>query len=669
MDNSGIMLPLGLVLRDRYRVEEYLASGGFGNTYRVHDVHLDEDFALKEFFCRTINSRNRSTQYVTVSNPGNMADFQSLHKKFRKEALRIRSLSGDHIVKVYDLFEEFGTSYYVMDFIDGESLQTLVKQRGPLPEAEVRGYLDQMLNGLDEIHRENIWHLDIKPGNMMLDKRGRLRLIDFGASKLMDMSSGAMTSSMAMAYTPGYAPIEQTEQKIEAIGAHTDLYAIGATLYNLLTGERPPSVVELLTAGAATFHFPSTVSQRLRDLIVWLMQVRGENRPQNVAQVRHFLATPDFETKDVSHPAAVKTESEHPHQSAKYRNAIIKCEECGHEIPYGSSVCPNCGCPTEYVVKMAVKPKRSKTLFWVLAVILLCLFAGGVYYALPSNDKSVGNNKEDAIISKTEEDIVEFTPQFIQSINRYQSIGIFNDGMAAVKNNNSMWGYINTKGEEVIPAKINAMFVGRFSEGLAFVCPDAMGNAYVIDKKGQMVFEIKDFYLDACGEGMCSEDMPYFIDGKLYVISSNSNGDMEYIIYDHQGSKLGSTGTQEGDEFYKNQGIGEYAIVCNKGNGLDDYDENGFDLVYGLKDMSGKQIITTEYDAINRKKDGTTKFGNGVVLVTLTEFDENQDGENGRVVFYYGYADLKGNDTFTDDMKMKCKQSKIEAKQIFGNQY
>ena len=289
------MLPLGLVLRDRYRIEEYLASGGFGNTYRVHDMQLDEDFALKEFFCRTINSRNRSTQYVTVSNPGNMADFQSLHKKFRKEALRIRGLSGDHIVKVYDLFEEFGTSYYVMDFIDGESLQTLVKRCGPLPEAEVLGYLEQMLDGLEEIHRESIWHLDIKPGNMMLDKKGRLRLIDFGASKLVDLSSGAMTSSMAMAYTPGYAPIEQTEQKLEAIGAHTDLYAIGATLYNLLTNERPPVTVDLITSPADAFNYPPGVSRTMRELVAWLMQLRGENRPQNVSQVRDFLAKHTFD--------------------------------------------------------------------------------------------------------------------------------------------------------------------------------------------------------------------------------------------------------------------------------------------------------------------------------------------------------------------------------------
>ncbi len=310
MDNTGIMLPLGLVLRDRYRIEEYLASGGFGNTYRVHDMQLDEDFALKEFFCRTINSRNRSTQYVTVSNPGNMADFQSLHKKFRKEALRIRGLSGDHIVKVYDLFEEFGTSYYVMDFIDGESLQTMVKRRGPLPEAEVLGYLEQMLDGLEEIHRESIWHLDIKPGNMMLDKKGRLRLIDFGASKLVDLSSGAMTSSMAMAYTPGYAPIEQTEQKLEAIGAHTDLYAIGATLYNLLTNERPPSTVDLISMGDSAFNYPPTVSQPMRDLIAWLMQVRGENRPQNVAQVRHFLASHDFTPAAAAEPPKTPADDE-----------------------------------------------------------------------------------------------------------------------------------------------------------------------------------------------------------------------------------------------------------------------------------------------------------------------------------------------------------------------
>ncbi len=287
------LLPVGTVLNKRYRIEQYLASGGFGNTYKVIDLNLDEAFAVKEFFNRTINNRNPATRVVSANNTTNLVDFKAQLNKFRKEALRMRRIEGDHIVHVHDIFDEHGTCYYVMDFIDGESLSALLKRRGALPEAEVLGYLEQMLLGLDEIHRHSIWHLDLKPGNMMVDRDGKLLLIDFGASKLVDLERGAMTSSMAMAYTPGYAPIEQTEQNIAAIGAPTDLYALGATLYNLLTGEQPPTISELMQ-GPSAFHFPPEVSPAMRELIGNLMQVQKEQRPQDVAQVHHYIDTHYF---------------------------------------------------------------------------------------------------------------------------------------------------------------------------------------------------------------------------------------------------------------------------------------------------------------------------------------------------------------------------------------
>lgn len=245
-------------------------------------------------------------------------------------------------------------------------------------------------------------------------------------------------------------------------------------------------------------------------------------------------------------------------------------------------------------------------------------------------------------------------------------IGVFSDGMAAVQTKNGKWGYINIRGEEAIPTTIDAMFVGRFSEGLAFVCPDGDGSCYVIDKTGKRVFDVKNYYLDACGEGMSSEDMPYFIDGKLYVITVSDN--FKYAIYDKRGRKVGKVGYEEGDAYYKNHEIGDYAIISKKGGGLDDYDEYGYDMVYGLKDLSGKQLLAPDYDEINRKREGTTGFGNGVVLVMLTEFSEDEDGPEGRVKFYYGYADMKGNDTFSAKLKSRCKRSKKEAKEKFGSE-
>ena len=268
---------------------------------------------------------------------------------------------------------------------------------------------------------------------------------------------------------------------------------------------------------------------------------------------------------------------------------------------------------------------------------------------------------------------MEITPEFIAAIKKYIGIGIFSDGMAAVKiyyQWRPIWGYINTKGEEVIPLKIQAQFVGRFSEGLAFVCPgvyygDSDSDAYVIDKTGKRVFNVNNFYLDACGESMDSEDMPYFIDGKLYVISYIDN-DFKYSIYDHDGKKLGVVGDEEGQAYYKSHEAGDYVIVSKSGNGRDDYDNFGRDYVYGLNDMLGKQVLATEYDAINGKKEGTTKFCNGVVMVTLTEYNEEWDGPDGCVGFHIGYADMNGNDTFSAALKRRCKQSKIEAQQSYS---
>ena len=293
------MLAPGTMLRnDAYRVERQLASGGFGNTYLVRNVVFDELFAMKEFFMRGVNLRKGNM--VTVSVPENHTTFEGQREKFKKEAVRLRNLRNPHIVKVHDLFEENGTVYYVMDYINGESVAELLKRTDkPMDEQQSLQILRQLLDALGEVHSHQIWHLDIKPGNIMLDGSGNAYLIDFGASKQFN-SHGSQTSS-AMAYTPGYAPVEQVEQAMDKFGPWTDFYALGATLYYMQTLKQPPTMTALSEGNA--FSFPPAMSAMMRQLIAWMMNPQRKMRPESVEQVRDFLQEDSAQTVPSSMPS------------------------------------------------------------------------------------------------------------------------------------------------------------------------------------------------------------------------------------------------------------------------------------------------------------------------------------------------------------------------------
>jgi serine/threonine-protein kinase len=311
-DNSA-MLPVGTLLQDgKYRIERYLSSGGFGNTYVATNTEFEEQVAIKEFFMRGISDRNGDSVSVSVSNKTNVEQFTSQKEKFRKEARRLRKLRNPHIVAVHDLFEENGTAYYEMDLIKGESLSERMKRSGqPLGEAEVLQILDQVLDALSVVHAQGLYHLDLKPANIMVDQTGRALLIDFGASKQMSAGDGySVSTSSALSFTPGYAPLEQTEQNMKAFGPWTDLYALGATLYKLLTGLTPPSASELLVS-RKPLVFPTPVSSKMQQLIAWMMKPAYVDRPQSVSDVRQFLTATqpaEEETRPVE-PDPVKEET------------------------------------------------------------------------------------------------------------------------------------------------------------------------------------------------------------------------------------------------------------------------------------------------------------------------------------------------------------------------
>ena len=271
----------------KYRIDQVLGQGGFGITYLATLVSSNRQVAIKELFIgvrgQAINGRSGNN--VTVTNAVNQVLFDKHKEKFKKEASRLATLRHKNLVRVYEWFEENGTVYYAMDFIEGETLRDKLDREGALSESLVMNYLQQLLSALQVVHEKNIWHLDIKPENIMVDRYGHVYLIDFGASKHIEQNNGVLTTSSMLVGSPGYYPPEQSTETMKNIGAWTDIYALGATLYNLLTRRNPPSFDEIISEGRSAFFFPSSVSSQTRDLIVRMMKVNRNERPQSVSAI------------------------------------------------------------------------------------------------------------------------------------------------------------------------------------------------------------------------------------------------------------------------------------------------------------------------------------------------------------------------------------------------
>ena len=341
------MLPVGALLRNgTYQVERQLSSGGFGNTYVVKNLNFDTTFAMKEFFMRGIN--NRIGTSVSVSQEDNAEVFESQRKKFKKEAQRIYRLNCQGITKIYDLFEDNGTTYYVMDYIDGQSLADRLSTTGSLSEAEALSVIKEVLRTLAVVHQQGFTHMDIKPGNIMQDRQGQVYLIDFGASKqLSKEEQRTLSTSTAMPYTEGYAPIEQMNKNMENVGPWTDLYAVGATLYRLLTNFLPPLGDEITTEGRGAFFFPEPVSSSTQELIFWMMEQSRKKRPQSAEEVLQRIA-------EIQGLDEVKVDDEIP-------------ESDGEETVIESY---------DTVVNNEKKPRKSsKKWVWPIGIVLLAVIA------------------------------------------------------------------------------------------------------------------------------------------------------------------------------------------------------------------------------------------------------------------------------------------------------
>lgn len=256
----------GLMLADRFRIEGLLGMGGMGVVYRAHDTHLDVPVALK------------------MLRP-ELASSPEAFERFRQELLLARQVSSPHVVRIHDIAQHEGRWLISMDLVEGQSLEKMLDQRGPLPVEEAIGLLRQIAEGLQAAHRGGVVHRDLKPANILVDRDGHACISDFGVAR--SLGASGMTRSGAVVGTPDYLSPEQA--RAESADQRSDLYSLGLIGYEMLTGKLPfaggtpaESALQRITRA------PPPVTQLRADVPAWLsallnrlLQPSPAHRPQS----------------------------------------------------------------------------------------------------------------------------------------------------------------------------------------------------------------------------------------------------------------------------------------------------------------------------------------------------------------------------------------------------
>ena len=283
---------------EEYRLDAVLGAGGFGITYRAYDANLDKFVAIKEYLPSEFATR--AERYTVV--PQSSTDAQDYHwglNRFLDEARTLARFDHPHLNRVYRFFESNGTAYMVLEYIQGETLADRLSREPQLPEESLRRLLEEVLSGLEVMHDAGYVHRDIKPGNLMLrEEDGSAVVLDFGAAR---QAVGQRSKAITSILTPGYAPVEQYDGKVDRVGAWTDIYALGMVAYRCISGlsdsDLPDAVARMLayTKGGTTLppaveSGKSKYSAKLLEAIDWAIEVDEENRPQSVDAWRGALA-------------------------------------------------------------------------------------------------------------------------------------------------------------------------------------------------------------------------------------------------------------------------------------------------------------------------------------------------------------------------------------------
>lgn len=290
----GVALCKGITLqRGKYTIVKSLGQGSFGITYlattkltmmgKLGQMDTTVNVAIKEFFMSEMNSRSKDGSSIEGSS-GSL--FSNYRQKFKKEAENLSKLNHPNIVNVLDVFDENNTTYYVMQYIDGQSLDDYILQQNGIKEGKAISILKEIGKAVQYMHSNKMLHLDLKPKNVMLDKDGKVYLIDFGLSKQYDSKGEPESSTKVGAGTPGYAPIEQANYREgKGFPVTMDVYALGGTMFKMLTGVRPPEASDILNDGFPLYELQEhKISDSISASVAKAMAPAKKDRYQTVEE-------------------------------------------------------------------------------------------------------------------------------------------------------------------------------------------------------------------------------------------------------------------------------------------------------------------------------------------------------------------------------------------------
>ncbi|MDO4877373.1 MAG: serine/threonine-protein kinase, partial [Oscillospiraceae bacterium] len=300
-----LAVPIGTILDGRYLIGKVLGVGGFGITYLGYDLTLDYKVAVKEYMPSGYATRAEDKYTLTVTSSSQQQAYDEGLDKFLSEA---RTLAKFHntpnVVSVQDFFKENNTAYFVMEYVDGESLKDyLDKNGGRISYQAAINILMPIMKALSKVHAQGLIHRDISPDNISITSTGEPKLLDFGAAR----SAYGENKSVSVILKHGLAPIEQYSNHGN-MGPWTDVYAMGASLYRSITGILPPESIERIHADS--IRTPSsmgiTIPPYAEMALMKALAVNPENRFSNIEQ---FMAALNGNTSYVSTPAPVSAQA------------------------------------------------------------------------------------------------------------------------------------------------------------------------------------------------------------------------------------------------------------------------------------------------------------------------------------------------------------------------